>query len=184
MAVAVGFTALPEFVVGLILVMVFSTTFFKILPAVASFGNASPLSQPTELILPVATLALVSFPYVMRLARAAMIEALGSEYVAMARLKGMPWHIVVWRHAARNALVAPVQASAVILTYLLGGVVVVEYIFAYPGLGTALTQAVGARDLPAIQGIVLCIVTAVVIFNLVADALTILLTPKLRAPIT
>jgi peptide/nickel transport system permease protein len=181
MSIAVVFTALPEFIVGMVMVMLFSTTVFTVLPAVASFGDrGSPFSQPEQLILPVATLVLACFPYIFRLARASMIEVMASDYVTMARLKGMPERRVIWRHAAPNALVAVVQASAVLLAYLLGGVVIVEFVFAYPGIGTALTQAVSVRDLPTIQGIVLVLAGGVVLLNVLADVMTVLLTPRLR----
>jgi peptide/nickel transport system permease protein len=109
-----------------------------------------------------------------------MIEVLESEYVQMARLKGIPEHQVIRRHALPNALVAVIQASALMLAYLLAGVVVVEYIFAYPGLGTGLTEAVGSRDLTVIQAITFIFAVAVVLFNMLADILTILVTPRLR----
>lgn len=175
-------TALPEFVIGLILVIIFSTTVFSILPAVSVPGE-NPLAHSDVLVLPVATLMLVSAPYVFRLARASMIEVLASDYVAMARLKGMPERRVVWRHAARNALIAPLQGSAVILAYLLGGVVVVETLFSYPGLGTALVEAVKVQDMPMIQGIVIVFAAGIVLFNIVADALTVYLTPRLRTAV-
>jgi peptide/nickel transport system permease protein len=98
----------------------------------------------------------------------------------MARLKGMPPRIVLLRHALPNALIPVTQASAVILSYLLGGIVVVEYVFRYPGLGTLLTEAIGNRDLPTITAASMVLATGVVLFNLVADVLTVALSPKLR----
>jgi peptide/nickel transport system permease protein len=179
MGMSLVFTALPEFVVGLVLVMVFSTNVFALLPAVAN-PTGNPLAQPTQLVLPVITLVLASVPYIFRLARAAMIEVLASDYIAMARLKGLGERRVMWHHAAPNALVPPIQASAIILVYLLSGVVVVEYVFSYPGLGSALITSVSARDVPTIQAIVLVFAAGIVLFNLAADALTILATPRLR----
>jgi peptide/nickel transport system permease protein len=177
------FTALPEFVVALLLVILFSTTVLTLLPAVTEISaGASPLSKPNELVLPVATLVFASVPYVFRQARASMTDTLESDFIEMARLKGMPERRVIWRHAAPNALIAPVQASALVLAYLLGGIVVVEEIFSYPGLGTTLVQAVSVRDLPTIQAVVLVFAAGVVLFNLLADVLTVLLTPKLRTP--
>jgi peptide/nickel transport system permease protein len=109
-----------------------------------------------------------------------MIEVLESEYVQMARLKGLPERTVVIRHALPNALVPVTQASALVLAYLIGGIVVVEFLFGYPGLGSALTDAIGNRDLPVIQAIVLIMATAVVAANLVADIVTVYITPRLR----
>jgi peptide/nickel transport system permease protein len=179
--VAVVLSAIPDFVIGIVLVMLFATLVFQFVPAVAVVPpGSSPLGQPSALILPVMTMVLVMVPYLYRLVRASMIDALGSEYVAMARLKGMPTRIVVVRHALRNALLPAIQGSGLVLGWLLGSVVVVENVFQYPGLGSALTDAVHNRDLPMIQAIVLVFAIGVVVFNLVADALTIYVTPKLR----
>ena len=109
-----------------------------------------------------------------------MIDVLGSEYVAMARLKGMPPRIVIVRHALRNALLPAIQGSALVLGWLLGSVVVVENVFQYPGLGSALTTPSSNRDLPVIQAVVFMFAVGIVLFNIIADALTIYLTPKLR----
>jgi peptide/nickel transport system permease protein len=158
--IAVALSAMPDFVIGITLVILFATTVFQFFPAVA-------LVPP-------------DVPYLHRLVRASMIDALGSEYVAMARLKGMPPRIVVVRHALRNALLPAVQGSGLVLGWLLGSVVVVENVFQYPGLGSALTDAVHNRDLPVIQAVVFVFAIGVVLFNLTADALTIYLTPKLR----
>jgi peptide/nickel transport system permease protein len=174
-------TALPEFVIGLALLLLFSTTVIKWLPAVAIIPpGESAFAHPRELALPVFTLVLAVVPYLARLQRAALLDVLGSEYIQMARLKGIPEHVVIRRHALRNALVPLIQGSALTLIYLTGGIVTVEYLFAYPGLGSALTSAVQARDMPVVQGIVLLFAGAYVFFNLAADLLTVLVSPRLR----
>ncbi len=178
---AVVLSALPDFVIGITLVILFATTVFQLVPAVALVPpGTSPLSQPSTMILPVATLVIVMVPYLYRLVRGSMIDVLGSEYVAMARLKGMPPRVVIVRHALRNALLPAIQGSGLVMGWLLGSVVVAETVFQYPGLGSALTDAVHNRDLPVIQAIVLIFAAGIVVFNLIADLLTILLTPKLR----
>ena len=178
---SLALTAMPEFVVGMLLVILFATVVFPVLPAVALLPpDANPLAHPRELALPVLTLVLAVVPYLYRLVRATMIDVLGSEYVTMARLKGMPPRVVLMRHALPNALIPVTQASAVILAYLLGGIVVVEYVFRYPGLGTLLTEAIGNRDVPTIGAASILLATGVVLFNLLADVLTVVLTPKLR----
>jgi peptide/nickel transport system permease protein len=178
---AFGLAALPEFVVGMVLVIVFATTVFQVLPGVALIPSGeTPFSHLDALVLPVATLALAVIPYLFRLVRASMIDVLESDYVQMARLKGMPERNVLLRHALPNALVPAIQASALVLAYLAGGIAVVEFLFAYPGLGSGLTDAIANRDLPMIQVSVLILATGVVIFNLVADLLTIYMTPRLR----
>ena len=145
--------------------------------------GTSPLDHPNELILPVASLVLLNVPYLYRLVRTSMIDVLGSEYVAMARLKGMPPRIVVVRHALRNALLPAIQGSALVLGWLLGSVIVVETVFQYPGLGSALVSAVSNRDLPVIQAIVFIYAIGIVLFNITADALTMYFTPKLRTSV-
>jgi peptide/nickel transport system permease protein len=174
-------TALPEFVIGLTLLIVFSTTAFRLLPAVALIpSGGSAVEHPRELALPVITLVLAVLPYLTRLQRAAMIDVLESDYVQMARLKGLPERVVIRRHALRNSLVPVIQGSALTLIWLTGGIVAVEYLFAYPGLGSALTTAVSGRDLPVVQAIVLLLATVYVLINLVADLLTVFLVPRLR----
>ncbi len=174
-------TALPEFVIGIALVIVFATTVFTWLPSVTLLPSGdSPLQHPDQLVLPIATLVLAIVPYLFRLARASTIDVLASDYVTMARLKGLSERTILRRHALPNALIPTVQASAVVLSFLLGGVVVVEFVFNYPGLGTTLTSAISSRDVPLVQAIVLIFAAGVVVFNLIADVLTVLLTPRLR----
>lgn len=174
-------TAMPEFVIGLAMLVLFATTVFTLLPAVAVLEpGQTAFESPADLALPVITLVLAVVPYVARLQRATMVDVLESEYVQMARLKGLPERTVIVRHALRNSLVAAIQGSALTLIYLTGGVVTLEYLFAFPGLGSALTSAVQSRDLPVIQGIVLVFASAYVLFNLIADLLTVYVTPRLR----
>jgi peptide/nickel transport system permease protein len=181
LVVSLLFTAVPEFVVGILLVVLFASTVWKILPAVAIVPTGSTaIANPKELVLPVLTLVLVVVPYPYRLARAGMIDALQSEYVTMARLKGVPARRVVRKHALPNAIIPVVQASGIVLTYLLGGVVLVEFVFGFPGLGTLLTTSVDARDLPTVQACALIYAAGVVIINIAVDGLTILATPRVR----
>lgn len=180
-AFAIIFTAVPDFVVGMVLLIVFATSVFTVLPAVSLIPDgASPLGYLPEMVLPVLTLTLVSVPYLGRLLRASMIDILQSEYVSWARLKGTPERTVILRHALPNSLVPLVQGFALILAYLSGGIVVIEYLFAFPGLGSALLAAVHTRDIPAIQAICLIFAAFYVVVNLVADALCVALVPRLR----
>jgi peptide/nickel transport system permease protein len=123
---------------------------------------------------------LATFPYIARLLRASMIEVLESEYVAMARLKGMPEGLVLRRHVLPNALVPTIQGAALELAWLAGGIVVIEYLFGFPGIGQALVEAVQNRDIPVIQAVTLLVAGVYVVTNLAADILTILVTPRLR----
>jgi peptide/nickel transport system permease protein len=179
--ISIGLAGLPEFVIGIVLVILFATTAFQWLPAVAAIPpGESPFAHTSSLVLPVATLVLVMVPYLYRLVRAAMLDVLSSEYIAMARLKGMPNRRVVVRHGLRNALLPAIQGSALVMGWLLGGVVVVENVFQYPGLGSSLADAIQNRDVQVIQAIVLIFAVGIIVFNLVADVLTVLVTPKLR----
>jgi len=180
-AVSITLAALPEFVIGIVLVTLFATQVLKLLPSVALIPpGQDPLSSGTAMILPVATLTLAVIPYLSRLVRGSMIDVLGSEYVTMARLKGLRPRTILVRHVLRNALVPAIQGTALSLAYLLGGVVTIEYLFAYPGLGSALIAAAGERDVPVIQAICLIFAAGYVIFNMIADLLTIYVTPRLR----
>jgi len=109
-----------------------------------------------------------------------MIEVLESEYVEMARLKGMPERLVMIRHALPNALGPTFQVIAINLAYLAGGVIVVEFLFNYPGIGFAMADAVTKRDLPVVQALAMLIAALYVVLNLAADVATILVTPRLR----
>jgi peptide/nickel transport system permease protein len=173
--------ALPEFVIGIGLVLLFATSVVNWLPAVSRIDPAVPLTDQLNLfVLPAITLALAVAPYVTRMLRASMIEVLESEYVVMARLKGLPARQVLWRHALPNAVVPTIQVIALQLAWLAGGIVVVEYVFGFSGIGQALVDAVANRDLPMIQALCLLIAAVYVVLNLVADIITILISPRLR----
>jgi peptide/nickel transport system permease protein len=173
--------ALPEFVVAVLLVIVLSTTVFHWLPAISPIPPGSrPWDHIKGLILPTATLVIAVAPYVARIMRASMIEVLESDYVEMARLKGLPERTVLIRHALPNALGPVFQVIAINLAYLAGGIVVVEYVFNYPGIGSALQDAVVNHDIPLVQALAMIIAGVYVVLNLLADVATILVTPRLR----
>jgi peptide/nickel transport system permease protein len=174
--------ALPEFVVGIALVVLFATTVFPhALPAVAYLAPGDrPWNHLKEMILPIVTLVIAVTPYVARIMRASMIEVLESDYVEMARLKGVPEREVVVRHALPNALGPTFQVIALNLAYLAGGVIVVEYVFNYAGIGGALQNAVSTRDMPVVQALAMLIAALYVVLNMMADIATILVTPRLR----
>jgi peptide/nickel transport system permease protein len=177
--------ALPEFVVGTLLVILLSTFVFKILPATTYIPpDAKPWVDLKGLILPIITLSLGVIPYVSRTMRASIIEVLESDYIEMARLKGMPERTVVWRHAVPNAVGPVFQVIALNLAYLAGGVIIVERTFNFPGIGQALSEAVRARDLPVVQFLALTIAMVYVVTNLLADIGTVLVTPRLRTRLT
>ena len=173
--------ALPEFVVAVLLVIVFSTNVFHLLPSISPVPPGTHAwDYPDELVLPVATLVIAVAPYVSRIMRASMIEVLESDYVEMARLKGLPERTVLIRHALPNAIGPVFQVIAINLAYLAGGVVVIENVFNYPGIGLALVDAVTNHDIPVVQALAMLIAGVYVVLNLLADVATILVTPRLR----
>ncbi len=176
-----GLAALPEFVIGIALVLLLATNVSHVLPAVSIIPPGEHAwNVPKVVILPALTLIIAVTPYISRIMRASMVEVLESEYVTMARLKGLPNRTVIWRHAVPNAIVPAIQVSALQLAYMAGGVVVVEFVFSYPGVGAALVDAVGNRDVPVVQALSLIIAAVYVVVNLGADIITILVTPRLR----
>jgi peptide/nickel transport system permease protein len=173
--------AMPEFVVGALLTVILATNFWHVLPAVSRIRPGEPpWSDMDGIVLPALTLALAVTPHVGRTMRAAMIEVLESDYVEMARLKGLPERAVLWRHAFPNALGPTLQVIALNIAYLAGGVVIVESLFNFRGLGIALRDAIPEANAPVVQFIAMFIATIYVISNLIADLVTILVTPRLR----
>lgn len=174
-------TALPEFVVAIALVILFATVVSQVLPAVSMLPPGTwAWQQPELLVLPVATLVIVIFPYIFRMMRGAMIEALESDYVEMARLKGLPMWRVLLVHALPNAVPPTVQVIGLNLLYLAGGIVVVEYVFNFPGIGQGLVNAVSNRDIPVIQLIVVILAAFYVFMNIITDVAALLATPRRR----
>ncbi|HCK29452.1 MAG TPA: ABC transporter permease [Acinetobacter ursingii] len=175
------FKAVPGFVIAIWLMMFFSTSILHVLPAASLLiPGQSPFSQLEFLILPILTLALSLIPYLMRLVRGSMIDALESDYVTSARLRGIPERRIIWKHVLPNALVPVVQGTALTIRVLLSGALIIEVVFSYPGIGNALNAAIEMRDIPTIQAIVLLLTICVVVVNLIADLITTLLTPKIR----
>jgi len=178
--VSLTLTAVPEFVVGALLVIAFAV-YLPVLPAVSLVsGDVHPLSVPEFLVLPVVTLVIAGAAYLIRIVRVSTIEAMTTDYVEAARLAGVPERRVVLRYAVRNSLAPTIQAVAATAQWLLGGVFVVEVLFAYPGIGNALVAAVQVRDIPVIQAVAMLLALAFILINLVADILTILADPRLR----
>jgi peptide/nickel transport system permease protein len=173
--------SLPEFVVGIILVLLFSVRVWHLLPAVSTIGiGQGPWSDMKGMVLPTATLVIGAVPYISRVVRASMIEVLESDYIEMARLKGAPEKVVLWRHALPNALGPVFQVIALNIAYFAAGVIVVEALFNYPGIGGALRDSVRVRDIPVIQFLVMVLAAVYVVTNLAADVATVLVTPRLR----
>ena len=179
--VTLALAGVPEFVTGILLVALLSTSVLHVLPAVTVLPPGTMIwDRPSSLILPVATLVIAVVPYLARILRANLVEVLDSDYVELARLKGVPERAVLLRHAVPNTLVPTIQVTALQLAWLLSGVVLVEYLFNFPGIGAALVDSVRNSDFPMVQALCMLIAAAYVLVNLLADAASILLTPRAR----
>jgi len=174
--------ATPEFVVGTLLAVVVAV-WLGWLPPVSLVDATKPItSQLNLLVLPVLALLAAAVAQTIRMVRATMIDVLESDYVQMARLKGVPPWSVMLRHALPNAFGPTIQILAFNVGWLIGGVVVVETVFQYPGLGLAFRNAVTARDLPTVEAIAMLVTGVYIVVNLLADIGVILLNPRLRRP--
>jgi peptide/nickel transport system permease protein len=171
---------LPEFVTGTLLVWVFFSKLALLPPLALVAPGESPLSNPEALVLPVLTLLAVAVGAGVRQVRAGMAEVLEQDYVLLARLDGVPERRVLVRYALRNALAPGVQIIAQNLQYLVGGIIVVESVFAYPGIGTYLINAITSRDVIEVQAAATVLATLYIAINLIADLIVVLLVPRLR----
>lgn len=181
---------LPEFVTGLVLIQLFAFTIndwlfsaFGVRPFLANSSvppDATFLEALPALILPAITATLVLLAYLARLTRAGVIEELRRAYVRTAVLKGLPWRVVVIKHVLRNALLPTITVIAISLGWLISGLIVIENVFNYPGLGRMLVFAIDRRDLPLIQAITMVTVLVFALSNLAADLLYAYLNPRIR----
>jgi peptide/nickel transport system permease protein len=176
---------IPEFVWAIILVLLFGVT-FEIFPVTAfpGKGDKTVLNQIWHLVLPSISLLLVLFGYIARITRAGVIEALDSDYMRTAVLKGLSRRKAVVKHVLRNALLPTIAVIASQVPYLIGGLIAVEIVFNYPGFGTILKGAVDARDYSVLQAGVVVSSLVIVSFQLIADILFALLNPRIRQKIS
>jgi peptide/nickel transport system permease protein len=173
-------TATPEFVSGIFMILIFGI-WLKVLPAVALFTSADAIFEdPKLLALPVLTLTAVELGYVARMTRASMVEVMDSPYIRTAIIKGMPrWRVVV-RHALRNALMAPITIIMLHVNWLVGGIVVVEVIFGYPGLGSYIFDSAIFGDFNAVEAAAMVTVAIAIITRLLGDLAYTMLNPRIR----
>jgi peptide/nickel transport system permease protein len=177
--VGLSLTIIPEFVSSIIAILLFGV-WLRWLPISASWPDgAGPLEQLRHLILPAIPLVVVLFGYIARMARAGTVEALEADYTRTAVLKGLPRGVVVRRHVLRNALLPTITVIATQTSYLVGGLVVVETLFRYQGIGSLILTAARGRDFPMLEAGVLTVGTIYIAVTLFADALTVLLNPRL-----
>jgi peptide/nickel transport system permease protein len=179
--ISLAVTSLPEFVIAIGLIIVFATSLLHVLPPVSLLAPGTYAWDQLKLvILPVATLVLVIVPYIQRMMRGAMVEALESDYVEMARLKGVPEWKVVLVHALPNTVAPTIQVIGLNFLYLAGGIVIVEDVFNFPGIGQGLVNAVSDRDVPVIQFIVIVLAAFYVGMNILTDLVALLASPRRR----
>lgn len=180
--VALSFISSPEFFLGYILILYFAVQ-TGMFPAISSLNDDMSLADLLyRTFLPALTLVLVVMAHMMRMTRAAIINLLASPYIEMARLKGTPpWKVIV-KHALPNAWAPIINVVALNLAYLITGVVLVEVVFVYPGIGQALVDAVSKRDFPVVQACCLIFAATFILLNLAADVGAILTNPRLRHP--
>jgi ABC-type dipeptide/oligopeptide/nickel transport system permease component len=164
--------ALPGFWVAIVAIYVFSV-YWHLLPT-------SGMGTPAHYVLPVLTLAFFLLPGMMRLVRSSMLDVLGSEYVKLARIKGLPERTVIWKHALRNALIAPLTAAGAIFAGLITGAVILETVFAWPGVGRLLVTAVSGRDFPVVQGVTMMVAVVTLLINLLVDITYAYVDPRIR----
>lgn len=173
-------TVVPEFVSGIVLILIFGV-WLRWFPISATWKeDAGPFTQLYHLILPSIPLVLILFGYIARMARAGMIEALDADYTRTAVLKGLSYPQVVWRHVLRNALLPTISVIATQTVYLIGGLVVIEILFHYQGIGSLIYTAAKKKDFPMLQAGVMAIGALFALTTLLADLLYARLNPRIR----
>jgi len=164
--------ALPGFWVAIMAILAFSV-YWQLLPPAGT-------GTPAHFVLPVATLVLFMLPGMMRLVRSSMLDVLDSEYIKLARIKGLPERTVIWKHALRNALIAPLTTAGMIFALLITGAVITENVFNWPGIGRLSIEALMERDFPVVQGITLMVAVLVLLINLFVDIMYAYIDPQIR----
>ena len=173
------FSVTPEFATGIFLILIMAV-WLKLVPGATVFGEKAPWERLDMLILPVMTLTLIELGYVLRITRASIVEVMKAPYIRTGLLKGLPYWQVVVKHAMRNALMAPITVIMLHVNWLLGGIVIVEVVFGYPGLGKYLLDSALYRDINALEAGAMIMVTVAVGTQLVADIAYTFLNPRIR----
>jgi peptide/nickel transport system permease protein len=176
----IGMT-LPGFVTATVLIFIFAIRLewfpaITLVPSDASIGQLLP-----NIVLPIITLSFIMIAHILRLVRTNMIDVMTSDYVQMARLKGVPSRRIVFRHALPNAMLPTINVIALTLAWLLGGIAIIETVFNYPGIGMLMINAISDRDLTMVQAIAIILAAVYIAINLGADLLSLVLNPRLRS---
>jgi len=164
--------ALPSFWLAIVAIQIFAVS-LKWLPTSGTGG-------PDHYILPVLTMSFFMLPIMTRLVRSSMLEVLDSEYVKMARIKGLSEKFVIWKHALRNAIIPLLTAAGITFATIVTGAVIIETVFAWPGIGRLIAEAVVGRDFPVTQAVVLLVAVVVLVVNLIVDILYAYVDPRIR----
>lgn len=164
--------ALPGFWVAIMAVLIFSVYL--------GWMPVAGMTTPAHYVLPVATMVFFILPGMMRLVRSSMLDVLGSEYIKMARIKGLPERVVIWKHALRNALITPLTVAGMIFAMMITGAVITEQVFNWPGIGKLIVDATFARDFPVVQAITIITAVFVLGINLLVDISYAYIDPQIR----
>ena len=173
------FSVIPEFATGIFLILILAV-WLGVVPGATVFGEQAPWERLDMLILPVLTLTLIELGYILRITRASMVEVMKSPYIRTAYLKGLSYRRIVFKHAVRNALMAPITVIMLHVNWLMGGIVIVEVVFGYPGLGKYLLDSAMFKDINALEAGAMILVLLAVGTQLVADIIYTFLNPRIR----
>ncbi|MGD8883119.1 MAG: ABC transporter permease, partial [Desulfobacterales bacterium] len=173
------FSVTPEFATGIFLILIVAV-WLGWLPGATVIGEKAPWERLDMVILPVLTLTLIELGYILRITRASMVEVMKSPYIRTAYLKGLPYWRIVFKHALRNALMAPITVIMLHVNWLMGGIVIVEVVFGYPGLGKYLLDSAMFKDINALEAGAMILVSVAVLTQLVADIIYTFLNPRIR----
>ncbi len=173
------FTVIPEFATGIFLILIMAV-WLGLVPGATVFGEKAPWERPDMLVLPILTLTLIELGYVLRITRASIVEVMRSPYVRTAFLKGLPYWRIVFKHAIKNALMAPITVIMLHVNWLMGGIVIVEVVFGYPGLGKYLLESALFKDINALEAGAMVLVIIAVGTQFLADIIYTFLNPRIR----
>jgi len=172
--------SIPQFVIGVLLILLFSSVFHLLPSSSIVIPGTTPLTRPQILIMPTITITTALFAYIMRMTRVNVMDVMQTDYIRTAILKGLPMHSVILRHVLPNAMLPTITVIAVNFGWMLGGLIIVENVFAYPGMGQLLLQSINTRDVPLLEVIALFIAMTYAVSNLVADLSYAVLDPRVR----
>jgi len=172
--------SVPEFVTGIVLILLFSSVFHLLPSSSIILPGTTPLTRPQILIMPTLTITAVLFAYIMRMTRANVIEVMQTDYVRTAILKGLPMRRVILRHVLQNAMLPTITIIASNFGWMIGGLIIMETVFAYPGIGSLVLWSIQNRDIPLLEGVVLLVAAIYAFSNLAADLSYAALDPRVR----